>query len=295
MRCPDKEKLLLHAEGELKGRDGEEVASHVAACATCADTVSSLRALASELRRVGVRSAGERTAFLSRMGPVAATGSSQSGECPDAVTITGYVDGSLEGDRAGEVEGHVVSCRTCLGLVADLWAMSGAAGRDAPDRAVARVLARLEADSRTAVLRWAERSIEVVRDFASSWAAGTGSAPAFAAEPAVATSRSSGTAVRLNWSGEGGAVVEAVVRAHGSATSLTCRVTVDGTPAVAVSAVLSSDTVTTGPESLDADGRFGPWSLVPGDNVLRLSGLPAEAGGVVELVVVVAAPGCEPG
>ena len=275
-RCPDKEMLLLHAEGGLKGRDGEEVASHVADCEACAETVSELRALTSALRRAGAQ-----------------TDPLHPDTCPDAASVAGYVDGTLEGDRARDVERHVVSCRTCLALVADLWAMSGAGERDAPDGAVARVLARLESDSQTAVLRWAERSIELVRDFASSWAAGAGRVPAFVAEPAPATSRSPGTEVRLHWRGAGGAAVEGVVRGYGRAASLTCRVTVDGSPAAAVSVVLSSGSVTTGPESLDADGRFGPWPLAPGDNVLRLTGLSAEVGGAAELVVVLAAPADE--
>jgi anti-sigma factor ChrR (cupin superfamily) len=276
-RCPDTEKLLLHAEGELNGRDGEEVASHVADCRACAEAVSRLRVLTSALRSAG-----------------AEPGSSYSDTCPEAATVAGYVDGTLESDQARDVERHVVSCRTCLGLVADLWAMSGAGGHDAPDEAVARVLARLESDSRTAVLCWAERSIELARDFASSWAAGAGRVPALVAEPALATSRASGRAVRLHWRGVGGAAVEAVVRGHGRTASLTCRVTVDGSPAAAVSAVLSSDSVTTGPESLDADGRFGPWPLASGDNVLRLTGLSAEVDGAAELVVVLAAPADEP-
>jgi hypothetical protein len=172
--------------------------------------------------------------------------------------------------------------------------MSGVAEHDAPDSVVAGVLARLGCESRTAVLRWTERSIELVRDFASAWAGGAGRAPVFLPEPAMATSRVSGTEVRLHWSGEGGSAMEGVVRAEGRAPSLTCRVTVEGTPAVAVSAVLSSDEVTTGPESPDADGRFGPWPLGRGDNVLRLTGLPAKAGGTVQLMVVLAAPGEEP-
>ena len=275
-RCPDKEELLLHVEGELDGRAGEEVASHVADCEACAKTVKSLRALASALRRAG-----------------AATGPSHSDACPDAATVAGYVDGTLEGDRSRDVEKHVVSCRACLGLVADLWSMSGGDEHDAPDGAVARVLARLEGDSRTAVLSWAKHSIALVRDFASSWAALAGSVPAFVAEPARATSRSSDAGVRLHWRGAGGSVVEAIVRSHGQVASLTCRVTVDGTPAAAVSAVLASDSATTGPESLDADGRFGPWPLAPGHNVLRLTGLSAELSGAAELVVVLAAPADE--
>ena len=292
--CPDKETLLLHAEGELLGREGEEVTSHVADCEACAETVSSLRALGAELRRAGLRGQGGPAALLSRVGSGAPTGASSSGTCPDASTIASYIDGSLEADRAGEIEGHLVSCRPCLGLAADLWAMSRVAENDAPDRVVAGVLARLEGESRTAVVRLAGRAIEVVSDFASAWAESAGGAPAFMPEPAVAVSRSSGTEVRLHWSGEGGVVVEAVVRAEGRAASLTCRVTVGGRPAAAVSAVLSSDGVRTGPESLDPDGRFGPWPLARGDNVLRLTGLPDEGGGSARLLVVLAAPGEEP-
>ncbi len=292
--CPDKETLLLYAEGELTGHEAEEVGSHVADCEICAETVSGLRALAAVLRRTGLRSAGGPGVTSSRTDSGGLTGASRSASCPDAATIAGYVDGSLDGGRAGEVEKHLVSCRTCLGLVADLWAMSGVAEHDAPDSVVASVLTRLEGESRTAVLRWTERSIELVRDFASAWAGGAGRAPVFLPEPAMATSRGSGTEVRLHWSGGGGAAVEGVVRAEGRAPSLTCRVTVEGTPAVAVSAVLSSDEVTTGPESLDADGRVGPWPLARGENVLRLTGLPAKAGGSAQLVVVLAAPGKEP-
>jgi anti-sigma factor RsiW len=292
--CPDKETLLLYAEGELTGRDAEDVGSHVADCKTCAETVSGLRAVGAVLRRAGLRSTGGPGVTLSPTGSAGLTGASRLASCPDTETIAGYVDGSLEGGRAGEVEKHLVSCRTCLGLVADLWAMSGVAAHDAPDSVVAGVLARLEGESRTAVLRWTERSIELVRDFASAWTRGAGRPPAFLPEPAMATSRSSGTEVRLHWSGEGGSAVEGVVRAEGRAPSLTCRVTVGGTPAVAVSAVLSSDEVTTGPESLDADGRFGPWPLGRGENILRLTGLPAEAGDTAQLVILLAAPGEEP-
>lgn len=296
--CPDRERLLLHAEGELKGRDGEQIAAHVAGCEACTETVSSLRALAAVLRRAGLQGgglvrAGDPVSLLSRKRSAVPTGTSRSGTCPDPGTIAAYVDGSLEGDRTGEVERHLVRCGTCLAEVADLWAMSGAAEQNAPDRAVSGVLARLEGESRTAVLRWADRSIELVRDFASTWAEGADGIPAFAPEPLVATSRSSSPEVRLHWSGGVGVLVEAVVRAEGPAASLTCRVTVDGTPATAVSVVLSSDSVTTGPESPDTDGRFGPWPLARGENVLRVTGLPAEPG-AAQLVVVLAAPGEEP-
>jgi len=292
--CPDKEKLLLYAEGELTGRDAEEVESHVADCESCEETVSGLRAMAALLRGSGPGSTGGPAGRLSRTGSGGAGDVSRSASCPDAATIAGYIDGSLGTGRAGEVEEHLMSCRMCLSEVADLWAMSGAEEHDASDSVVARVLARLEGESRTAVLCWTERSIELVRDFASAWLDAAGGAPVFLAEPAMATGRSSGSEVRLHWSGAGGSAVEAVARADERAPSLTCRVTVEGTPAATVSAVLSSDEVTMGPESLDADGRFGPWPLGRGENVLQLTGLPAEAGGSARLIVILAAPGEEP-
>jgi anti-sigma factor RsiW len=292
--CPDKEKLLLYVEGELTGRDAEEVDSHVADCESCEEIVSGLRAMAAVLRGAGLRSTGGPGALLSRTGSGGVTDASCSANCPDAAAIAGYVDGSLEKGPAGEVEEHLMSCRRCFSEVADLWAMSGAAEPDASDRAVAGVLARVEGESRIAVLRWSERSIQLVRDFASAWMGVTGGAPVFLAEPAMATGRSSGREVRLHWSGAGGAAVEGLVRADDPAPSLTCRVTVAGTPAATASAVLSSDGVRTGPESLDADGRFGPWPLARGENVLQLTGLPAEAGGSARLIVVLAAPGEEP-
>ncbi len=292
--CPDKERLLLYAEGELTGRVAEEVDSHVADCETCKETVSGFRTMATVLRDAGPRHDGGPRALLSVTGSGGVAGASCSASCPDAATIAGYVDGSLQKGRAGEVEEHLVSCRACLSLVADLWAMSGTAEHDASDNVVARVLARLDGQSRIAVLRWTERSIELVRDFASAWMEVAGGAPVFLPELATATSRSTGAEVRLHWNGAGGAAVEGVVRAEGRVPSLTCRVTVDGTPAATVSAVLSSDELTTGPESLDAGGRFGPWPLARGENVLQLTGLPAEAGGSARLIVVLAVPGEEP-
>ena len=162
--------------------------------------------------------------------------------------------------------------------------MSGPAEFDAPDSAVAHVLSRLAGESRTAVLRWAERTVELVRDFAGGLADGVGSALTPDLVPAVALSRSQGSEVRLHWE-SGGAVFEGVARAGGDAISLTGRVTVAGAPASATSATLSSAAPTRGPESLDADGRFGPWPLSPGENTLRLTGLPLEAGGTAELIV----------
>jgi anti-sigma factor RsiW len=206
--------------------------------------------------------------------------------CPRGAIIAGYVDGSLGVSEIAEVERHITSCGSCLTEVADLWSMVGPADHDAPDSVVAAVLARLGKESRTAVLRWAERSLELVRDFASGLAeevsVGLGPGP----EPAVAVSRMPAGEVRLHWSGVGGADLEGIVRDEGGGASLTGRVTVGGAPAVSTSAALCSAASTRGPESVDVDGRFGPWPLSRGGNVLHLTGLPEEAGGAADLVVL---------
>ncbi|MFH1689422.1 MAG: zf-HC2 domain-containing protein [Candidatus Eisenbacteria bacterium] len=280
--CPGRETLLLHTEGELSGREADDVSEHVARCPDCEEAVSRLRVLTAALRRAGEPEGRSRAAD-----PDAPLGSLFSGECPGAEAIAGYADGSLETGAAAEVEKHLVSCGACLSEVADLWSMSGPAEHDAPDSAVAAVLARLGNESRTAVLRWAERSIELVRDFASGLADDVSRGLVLGPAPAAAVSRSSGQEVRLHWSGGGGAVLEGIARAERGGVSLTGRVTVGGAPGASTSAALSSAAVRKGPESLDADGRFGPWPLSYGTNLLRLTGLPPEARGAEELVIQV--------
>lgn len=277
--CPGGEALLLHTEGELSGREADEVSEHLARCPECEEAVSRLLVLTAALRRAGGTVGCSRGA-----GPDTPLGSRSSGECPGDETIAAYADGSLEAAVATEVERHLVSCRACLSEVADLRSMSGPPEHDAPDSAVAAVLARLGNESRTAVLRWAERSIELVRDFASGLADDVGRGLVAGPAPAAAFSRSSGPEVRLHWSGSGGAALEGIARAEGGGITLTGRVTVGGVPAASTSAALASAAVMRGPESLDADGRFGPWPLTPGTNTLRLTGLPPEAGGAAELV-----------
>ena len=107
--------------------------------------------------------------------------------------------------------------------------------------------------------------------------------------PAMAVARSGSDEVRLEWS-SGETKLVGLVRNEGT-VSLTGRVTVGEAPAAAASVALSSDAGLRGPESPDGDGRFGPWPLSGGRNVLRLSGVEAEAGGAVDLVIEVEADG----
>jgi anti-sigma factor RsiW len=274
--CPDRSALLLFAEGELGEREADEVAEHVRTCPACDGAVSQMRELTSALR----------SAAAGRPVSGAATGDSRrADDCPEPVRIAAYVDGTLDAVAAASVERHLVSCRTCLTEVADLWHMMGADEHDAPDSAVAATVTRLESDACTAVLRWAGHSLDVLRGFASSLAEAVGEATVVP-QPAVATARSGGAEARLLWSGEEGAELVGAVRAEGGAVSFTGRVTVAGAPASTTSAGLSSAGAVRGPESLDADGRFGPWPLSPGRNLLRLTGLPGRSGSA-ELVVMI--------
>jgi anti-sigma factor ChrR (cupin superfamily) len=274
--CPDRSALLLFVEGELGAGEADKIAAHVGTCPVCGGAVSEMRTLTDELRRAG----GTNVLSGSRHDE-----SGRTADCPEPVRIAAYVDGSLDAGTAALVERHVVSCRTCLAEVADLWHMMGPENHDASEGAVAAALALLETDARTAVLRWAEQSLELVRGFASSLATVAGAADAELV-PAAATSRSAGGEARLLWSGEAGAELVGAVRSEGDTVSLTGRVTVRGAPAIATSAGLSSAEAVRGPESLDADGRFGPWPLSPGRNLLRLTGLPGRSGSA-ELVVMV--------
>lgn len=278
-KCPEKAALLLFAEGELSAGDAGEISRHIARCPECEDAVTRLRAFALALRRVG---ASKDRFHGGRVDAPADARSSR--DCPEEEVIAAYADGSLDAPAATGVERHLATCDRCLSEVADLWSMSRPAEHDAPDNAVAAVLTRLAREPRTAVLRLAERSIELVRDFASCVAGEAGGRLAFEPVPAVAYGRSASTEVRLHWS-EGGAALEGVARVEGSIVSLTGRVTVEGVPATATSATLVSTDSISGPESMDADGRFGPWRLSAGTNLLRLSGLPAKAGGSAELIV----------
>jgi len=194
--------------------------------------------------------------------------------CPGPELLAAYADGSVGGEAAAGVEEHIAGCRSCLAEVEDIRALAGPSDLDVSDATVARVLSRLESAPRTAVLRWKERSLELVRGFASSLAAELGGPM----EPALA--RSGSDEIRLEWA-DGATKVVGLVRSDGT-VSVTGRVTVGGVPATSTSVALSSESAVRGPETPDGDGRFGPWALSHGRNVIRLTGVP---GGAVELII----------
>ena len=83
------------------------------------------------------------------------------------------------------------------------------------------------------------------------------------------------------------------VRQERGGPTITGRLSPAGVSASRVSVVLLSGAGRRGPESLDDEGRFGPWPVAHGDNTLRFTGLPDAPGRDVELrvSVVVDEPG----
>jgi len=275
--CPDRGKLLLLLAGELSDENAREVEAHIGSCSACEEAASALRGVTGALLRARRRGA---SALSTESGATRV-----GGGCPGAETLAGYIDGSLEEEAAADVEGHITKCAACMSEVADLWSVIGPPDRDAPDSAAASALARLEAEATTAVVLWAKRSLKVVRGFASGLIEEMSEGLRTSPDPAPALARSSTREVALRWRSKGGVEFVGIVRDEGEELSLTGRLTTDGVRAAAASVALSSELGARGPESLDADGRFGPWSLGPGDNILRLTGLPVEAGGAAKLVV----------
>ena len=272
--CPEQDKLLLFLEGELSADEADVVREHVGGCPHCEKRLTEVRRLTQELRGAGGESGRAPAGGRRTTKPVTA-----DERCPGPELLGAYADGSVGGEAAAGVERHIAGCRSCLQEVEDLRALAGPPDLDVSDATVARVLSRLESAPRTAVLRWKERSLELVRGFASSLAAELGGPM----EPALALARSDSDEIRLEWA-DGGTKVVGLVRSDGT-VSVTGRVTVGGVPATSTSVALSSETGVRGPETPDGDGRFGPWALSRGRNVIRLTGVPGEAGRAAELII----------
>jgi anti-sigma factor RsiW len=272
-KCVDGATLILLAAGELNSDDRRAAEEHLATCEECRNAFQ-------ELKRVGEVLAGVR-------GRTVAAGITPGRDCPEGEQLAAYADGSLDGHRAAAIEEHLASCRSCLAEVADLWKLVGPETHDATDATVAAVLDRLESDSRTAVVRLTERVLEVLQGFGACAADAVTALGAAAGEPALAASRAAGGPVKLEWEGSSGEKVEAELTRGGSGLQLTGRVTLDGRPTPAVSVSISGAAGTCGPETPDASGRFGPWPLAEGRNVMTFSGLTSDAGERTALTVVV--------
>ncbi len=259
--CPSEGERLRLVEGTLGGSDRERVESHVATCEDCGARVRALERLTEALRGA-VRGAPEEAA-----------------SCRESERVSGYADGTLAAGEASQVEAHLARCPSCSALLADLWRSPDGAAERGPDRAVDRVLGRLEREGRSAVVRIAERTLTVVTGFARSGAAALGAGLLPVSETALAAAaRAEPGEIRLSWVGSGGIALEGRVRLREGAPTLIARVTADGKPARAISVALRTPGSTRGPESPDPEGRIGPWPVEIGRNTVVLSGIDLDGG-----------------
>lgn len=271
---------MAYLEGTLGEDERTDLERHLGACGRCRDLVREVAGVHRTLRAAGSRASWEGVSdggrTLARRRGGGPRGARR--ECPGEDELAAYADGSLAGRRAARIEEHVARCAACLAEVADLMSMAAAPEREPPARAVEAALARIDRDRRTAIVRIADRSVVLVRDFVRA------GLPERAAplRPAFATARSARAPVRLHWSDEGGLDVECEVRRTAEGATLTGRVTSGGRPSLATSVTLTSGSASRGPESLDPRGRFGPWPLSGGTSRLAVT---SGDGGIVELSI----------
>jgi anti-sigma factor RsiW len=264
--CPSGDRLLLFLEGALDTGESKLVEEHVSGCDACAGRLRELKHLTAMLR-------GSDAAPVSR-GP----------DCPDGETLASYADGSIPDGRRPEIEEHLANCRSCLSEVADLWALSGGDAADVSDAVVSRVLEQLNRHGRAALLEWKGKTLSVIRDFAHGLAASV-SGEEVEAVAAMAVARAAGgESATLCWTDLGGARLECVVALVGGEPRLAGRLSVPEGRVRGVSVSVSGAGVRRGPESPDAHGRFGPWPVAEGRNLIVLSGLSGQDG-AVELVL----------
>jgi len=264
--CPENAALLAFAADALDDESGRTVREHVASCGRCAARLAEIERVTSILRNA------------SNAPPARSPG------CPEAEALAAYADGSADERVVASVEEHLASCGACLAEVADLRSLAGEEEADAPERVVRSALARLEAEGRTAVVRLTERALSVARDFARSQAAAVRAGLGAGEELRPALARGAAPSHRLAWADEGGLGFDGRIEIAAGAPSLVGRVILEGSPARGVSVSLVTCDGRRGPESVDREGRFGPWKLGGGTNSLVLSGLDVP-GGSVELTV----------
>ncbi len=257
-RCLDGETLFAYLAGAMEPREATAVERHVAECPRCAKVLERMTASLEMLRD----SAGVVDA---------------ESECPDQESTAAYADGRLSGEAAEDALAHLAECGSCLALLSDLWSGHDGVVPEAAVRTEARVLSTLERESRTAVVNWRHGVATLVRGFERSLDETTAVLRGAGLEPAPAFTRGR-VPLRLSWSGPDELELECEVREFGGHPALLGRLTSPSGAARALSVTLTSADRARGPESLDAEGRFGPWPLAQGRNELTLAGSALPAG-----------------
>ena len=258
--------LLALAEGRATSEEAAGLRQHAAECIMCAAELDALVRLVAALGSASAGGGGIE-------GAVSATSACDDSSCGHGYDAGAFLDGLLDGPARLEFEKHAAHCAICREELSDLMA---ARRPDAPlvgDEIVAATLARLRNERSRVLLRLSDGTLRFVEGWigsAANFAARTGFD---ARHPALAGARASDPPVALHWESEGGYAFDCELTGVSSGSELVGRVLRDGEPAVDMSVALRGASVSRGPESVDLDGRFGPWHLEPGASELRFEAL----------------------
>lgn len=262
-RCPDITELLAHAEGRTEAPGATDIENHLTRCPECRSVAESLRDQVASLRAAGGAPGVPRLS-------VATCSEQEEGRGYDAGA---YLNGELDDAERAKYERHVAGCAACLAELSDL---ISARSEDAPrvaEAVVKAALTRLRGDRNRVVVeltRGALRFVEGWMDAARDFAAATGFDSRV---PALAGVRSGAPPVTLHWEAGPGYVFDCEMTPSRAGAEIVGRVLRGSDPAVDVSVAVRGQGAPRGPESVDAEGRFGPWTLATGASELRFEAL----------------------
>ena len=278
--CPDGASLLAYAEGRAAGESVQEIEEHVRGCRACAAEVDVLTRLSAALASAGACEVGG-------LGTTAGRALRGAGTCGEGYDPAAFLDGLLDRRARAQFELHVSECSTCLEELSDLMA---ARRHDAPvvrDEVVATTLMRLRGEQSHLLLQLAEDALT----FVDGWIRAAKDFTVITAddewEPVLGVARAERPPVAIHWKSDGGYSFDCELTHGVSGPEIVGRVFRDGAPAIEVSVGLRGVGQPRGPESVDADGRFGPWALGTGASKLRFEALHLP-GGSVEITLDVA-------
>jgi anti-sigma factor RsiW len=98
MDCPRNENLIRFVYNEIAADEMAQIKRHLECCAPCREDVASIRALEQALP--GALQADSN-------------GEAPDTQCPNAITLACFLDGSLSTEERQPVEAHLARCRSC--------------------------------------------------------------------------------------------------------------------------------------------------------------------------------------
>ncbi len=99
MACPSDENLIRLIYQESASKEMQEFQNHIEGCERCREEVSSIRALDKALPEIMHADSG---------------GDGSDKECPEAMTLAGYLDHRMALEERANLETHLAHCQICL-------------------------------------------------------------------------------------------------------------------------------------------------------------------------------------